>query len=806
MADDEVVSRLRVEAVDDTGPVLRDISEKIERTKRTFETIGSGLLLGKAFNDFANVSRSMERLQFSANATTQQMKGLGREFDEISKSTGRSVDELARSFNTFMDISGQGMGPAIEQFRGLADAAKVTGVSMEGLARAAGAAVTDMQVPADQINDLINRWSKELPSTMLEQFSQMAPRLMQTMNSVGLTGKQNAEEIANAFSSIAQATGSPRAAFMGLNELLNNMNNAGSQLGKIMLPTLEGVRARGGDTLDMLNAMFNTMKQMGALDPQNRAWLQQSLGVDFNTIKTLQTLHDQLANIRERMKEGATASEAMAEAIDRFNNDPKSALDHLKGSVDQLTMSFADLMNSIGASSALQGLAKTMEQVSNAIDYVERRATGSSFEQRFNAVEGATPSGTGRAIITGTTSALGMVGGGALGSFVGPLGTLGGGALGLGSGHAVGERASNWLFGDMSEQQLRAYARAHGLAGPEAHAGGGIVTRPTLSTIAENGPEAIVPLTGGGGGGPSDNTQATKENTAALNRLASYMRDFGQRRRFAYTPGAGEVGVPDVAQVYGGVGTGGHYMYGGGGPGSGPMFRPGIGPGLHAAHGMPGGGTVPRHMGRSGNNTLPVDESSVSGTLSEQRKRMMQELNDDPQLRDFAIDAMQHEGGLQSNLEQLFNYAAMRHMTIRQALHSGQFGPVNHGMITGRISAATRAKGIAALQRVGAGSNITDYATDQGMAGDPNFAKYMANRSYYDMHKVEGAWFSYHGEAGRRWAERQRQNDARMAAAAAHGEHGARLSDMEHHRGRAGSVFDHGAPPVPNTSEHHAEN
>ncbi|HVX58057.1 MAG TPA: hypothetical protein VHA37_10150, partial [Candidatus Saccharimonadales bacterium] len=84
--------------------------------------------------------------------------------------------------------------------------------------------------------------------------------------------------------------------------------------------------------------------------------------------------------------------------------------------------------------------------------------------------------------------------------------------------------------------------------------------------------------------------------------------------------------------------------------------------------------------------------------------------------------------------------------------------------------------------------------------------KYMANRSYYDMHKVEGAWFSYHGEAGRRWAERQRQNDARMAAAAAHGEHGARLSDMEHHRGRAGSVFDHGAPPVPNTSEHHAEN
>ena len=33
-------------------------------------------------------------------------------------------------------------------------------------------------------------------------------------------------------------------------------------------------------------------------------------------------------------------------------------------------------------------------------------------------------------------------------------------------------------------------------------------------------------------------------------------------------------------------------------------------------------------------------------------------------------------------------------------------------------------------------------ATDQGMAGDPNFDKYMANKEHYGMHQVEGAWFS----------------------------------------------------------------
>jgi hypothetical protein len=126
---------------------------------------------------------------------------------------------------------------------------------------------------------------------------------------------------------------------------------------------------------------------------------------------------------------------------------------------------------------------------------------------------------------------------------------------------------------------------------------------------------------------------------------------------------------------------------------------------------------------------------------------------------------MQHEGGIQSNLEQLMNMAAMRHQTLNQALHSGQYGPV-----TGRnripedvlrnISAKTAAEGEAALAKVYAGSNITDYSTDQGQKNDPNFDKYMSNRAYWGMHKVQGAWFSAHGEAGRRWAEAQRARDA----------------------------------------------
>jgi hypothetical protein len=52
------------------------------------------------------------------------------------------------------------------------------------------------------------------------------------------------------------------------------------------------------------------------------------------------------------------------------------------------------------------------------------------------------------------------------------------------------------------------------------------------------------------------------------------------------------------------------------------------------------------------------------------------------------------------------------------------------------------------------------------MKGDPNYDKYMSNRAYWGMHKVEGAWFSAHGEKGRRWAEQQRAAAAKAGTGA----------------------------------------
>jgi hypothetical protein len=241
--------------------------------------------------------------------------------------------------------------------------------------------------------------------------------------------------------------------------------------------------------------------------------------------------------------------------------------------------------------------------------------------------------------------------------------------------------------------------------------------------------------------------QETVETDKDSNKLLRDMRDTFQKwdQKEGSGSGSGAFGAGGVPGT--GVGPGAAT----GGP-AGGMGRSGPGSGQSFPQSKGGGGPA--------ETTGDLGDSGPSGTLAEQRAGFKKELEGDPKLKRFAIDAMQHEGGIQSNMEQLFNMAAMRHQTIRQALFSGQYGPVKHGIISGNISAKIAAEGEAALAKVYAGSNITDYATDQGMRGDPNFAKYMANQKYWGMHKVEGAWFSAHGEAGRRWAERQRAADA----------------------------------------------
>lgn len=121
----------------------------------------------------------------------------------------------------------------------------------------------------------------------------------------------------------------------------------------------------------------------------------------------------------------------------------------------------------------------------------------------------------------------------------------------------------------------------------------------------------------------------------------------------------------------------------------------------------------------------------------------------------FMYRAMQAEGDVQKNFEQLSNYAEARGMTLDRALHSGFFGPVNRGAVSHRpLSAAEQKKFDAITNAWRNGSNVIGDRTDQGMPGDPNYAKEHASGRYRPMGPfADHPMFDNYKKSGLSWAQ-----------------------------------------------------
>lgn len=158
--------------------------------------------------------------------------------------------------------------------------------------------------------------------------------------------------------------------------------------------------------------------------------------------------------------------------------------------------------------------------------------------------------------------------------------------------------------------------------------------------------------------------------------------------------------------------------------------------------------------------------------LAKQRAVFFEDMDRYPENRKLFIQAALAEGGdrnLLANFEQMMNYGNARaFITTYEILHSGFFGPVNRGEAQQHVITAHELDlANQALEEVKAGSNILDYRTDQGMKGDPNYAK--EQNPIWRPTTINGNFFADHpmfGEGNNSWAARQKLLDAQLTETA----------------------------------------
>lgn len=199
-----------------------------------------------------------------------------------------------------------------------------------------------------------------------------------------------------------------------------------------------------------------------------------------------------------------------------------------------------------------------------------------------------------------------------------------------------------------------------------------------------------------------------KENKTLTSTLAGIIAGAGVGATVgSVIPGFGTLAGAGAGAIIGG-GTG--FMAGRGTLGaSGPIAAPGIQPQQGAGTPSPG---------------ASQNAPGGNGSIKRMRESRINEINNDPQLKENVLKMLQLEEGSASGktgaMEALLNRSIMTGNTIKQELFSGFYGPINRGQLANPLGTTARRSSEAAFDAAANGSNSIQGRTDQGMVGDPN--------------------------------------------------------------------------------------
>jgi|GEM_PF-2285181 len=172
-------------------------------------------------------------------------------------------------------------------------------------------------------------------------------------------------------------------------------------------------------------------------------------------------------------------------------------------------------------------------------------------------------------------------------------------------------------------------------------------------------------------------------------------------------------------------------------------------------------------FGGTDKNGMPLAKSDEPSFLEVERAPLMQEVQNDPKLRELISAVIAKEtdntAGATAVLESMVNRAIMNGDTsLYQTINSGFYGPVNTGAVSDLraegLNQGIIDQGNAAIEAVANGSNTCNMCTDQGMINEvsPN-----------GRMQIGGEYFGYMN-GSQSWSNQQTQLAADYAAAPAY--------------------------------------
>jgi hypothetical protein len=601
----------------------RLLGSAVEDLTGSFTRLATGAGLAEfgreAFTAFAQTERGLERVQFAARASDQQMQQYSASIREMARHHGESFDEMNQAVETFRERTNMSLSDAIQQYQNLLEIATVTGTNVERLSAVAAAFSNNLKLSGSELEKVMRSVAASMSPEVMGQFANVAPRLTADLATLGYTGEKNAQALTAAFDVANKTLGSTRLTASGVEKLLQQAATSGTHFGNVLLRVRQNIfdRKQGDNGFyEMLVELDKQLEKMGLnenMSPMQLARAAKRWGIDLELLRLVQALHGHMDDVKRDMEEAQRRAEELRKAHEKFTVDGQAGLAELAGSWKEVEEATGAALKAIGVPKALNDIAALLHDIAET----SKTITDSDLWKQQHLPEGYLGiQGPGR--LPGTVTDPSLV--------------------------KPGETAPrSWLDSVRSWTQSedfkkspagklwQALPRQGVTAAPTApiprslipffdvphHAEGGMVGQggPEIIQVGEKGPELVVPNSMLGGGtetGPTkDNTRATADNTAAIDRLTmKFGRDERSIRTAAFTPGAGDTPWAPEAGLYGGGGGDGFGGGGGGrrgrtgGAGIGTGGGYGGGPG-YAGRGGGYGGPSPRGPGGPGDGGPP---------------------------------------------------------------------------------------------------------------------------------------------------------------------------------------------------------
>jgi hypothetical protein len=312
----------------------------------------------RAMNEFANTERGMNRIALETGETAKHVEHLGHQFTRLSALTGRSMEELQSGFRSFRDQAGTSLKETEELFEAVTVAAHAAGVQSEALGKVAIVTMRDLKIPMSEMTSYLDTLVKNVPSSMIASWSQVAPQITDMMRDMGFTGKENAELLTLQFTHLSQSLGSTERATQGMVNILSKMKDVGTNLGKMMVPEIERIQKAGGNEGDALEKMYERLQKLGAEDPSltKRSMVQKMVGLTPQDMQALKEAVERTRMLKEIARETGENVNTVAKRLGLLGTDSKASLDSVNASFHKMLEQIGKLLSVLGLPNALSQL------------------------------------------------------------------------------------------------------------------------------------------------------------------------------------------------------------------------------------------------------------------------------------------------------------------------------------------------------------------------------------------------------------------------------------------------------------------